>query len=56
MVRIGICDDEMMLLEKLNQFVQMCYARNQIFARVATFKGWAWVRPVPRAQIIAAGV
>lgn len=38
MVRVGICDDEMMLLEKLNQFVQMCYARNQIFARVATFK------------------
>lgn len=38
MVRVGICDDEMMLLEKLNQFVQMCYARNQIFARVDTFK------------------
>lgn len=38
MVRVGICDDEMMLLEKLNQFVQMCYAQNQIFARVATFK------------------
>lgn len=38
MVRVGICDDEMVLLEKLNQFVQICYAQNQIFARVDTFK------------------
>lgn len=37
MVSVGICDDEMVLLGKLNQFVQACYARNQIFARVETF-------------------
>lgn len=37
MVRVGICDDETVLLEKLNQFVQACYAGNQIFARVDTF-------------------
>lgn len=37
MVRVGICDDEGILLEKLNQFVQSCYAQNQIFARVDAF-------------------
>lgn len=38
MVRVGICDDEEILLGKLNQFVQACYARNQIFARVDAFR------------------
>lgn len=37
MLRVGICDDEMALLGELHQFVQACYARNQIFARVDTF-------------------
>ena len=37
MVRVGICDDDEILLEKLHQFVQTCYAQNQIFVRVDTF-------------------
>lgn len=37
MIRVGICDDEKVLLEELNQFVQACYARNQIFAQIDTF-------------------
>lgn len=37
MVRVAICDDDGILLEKLNQFVQTCYAQNRIFARVDTF-------------------
>ncbi|MCI8968671.1 MAG: response regulator transcription factor [Lachnospiraceae bacterium] len=37
MISVGICDDEMVLLEKLNRFVQACYAQNQTFVRVGTF-------------------
>lgn len=37
MVRVAICDDDGILLEKLSQFVQECYAKNQIFVRVDTF-------------------
>ena len=37
MVRVGLCDDEPVLLGKLNGFVADCYAKNQIFAKVSVF-------------------
>lgn len=37
MIRVGLCDDEPVLLEELSRFVRECYARNQIFARVSAF-------------------
>ncbi len=38
MIRVGLCDDEPALLEKLNNFVTDCYGSNQIFARVSAFE------------------
>jgi len=38
MIRVGLCDDEPLLLEKLNRFVTDCYGANQIFARVSAFE------------------
>lgn len=38
MVKVGLCDDEPVLLEKLNKFVLNCYAENQIFAKVQAFE------------------
>lgn len=38
MIRVGLCDDEQVLLEKLNRFVADCYGANQIFARVQAFE------------------
>lgn len=38
MIRVGLCDDEPVLLEKLNRYVADCYAQNQIFARVSAFE------------------
>lgn len=39
MIRVGLCDDEKALLEKLGGFVEECYARDRIFARVDFFIG-----------------
>ena len=33
MIRVGLCDDDPVLLKKLNSFVSDCYAENQIFAK-----------------------
>lgn len=38
MIRVGLCDDEPVLLAKLNKFVSGCYAENQIFAKVCPFE------------------
>ena len=38
MIRVGLCDDEPVLLQKLNQFVSDCYAGHQIFAQTQTFE------------------
>ncbi len=38
MIRVGLCDDEPVLLEKLNQFVSDCYGKHQIFAQVRGFE------------------
>lgn len=37
MIRVGLCDDEPVLLEKLNRFVEDCYGASRIFARVWAF-------------------
>ena len=37
MIRIGICDDENILLEKIKEHVQDCLSQNQIFASVHSF-------------------
>lgn len=37
MIRVGLCDDDQILTEKLKLFVQDCYTRNQIFAKVECF-------------------
>ena len=38
MVRVGLCDDEPALLEKLNRFVTDCFGANQVFAKVSAFE------------------
>ena len=38
MIRVGLCDDEKPLLEKLNSFVTTYYGENRIFARVQAFE------------------
>lgn len=38
MIKVGLCDDEPVLLEKLNRFVLDCYGKNQVFAKVQTFE------------------
>lgn len=38
MIRVGLCDDEQVLLDKLNRFVTKCYGENHIFARVQAFE------------------
>lgn len=38
MIRVGLCDDEPVLLEKLNKFVVDRYAENQIFVKVSAFE------------------
>ncbi len=38
MIRVGLCDDEQILLEKLYGFVTDCYRENQIFAKVESFQ------------------
>ena len=38
MIKVGLCDDEPVLLEKLNRFVLDCYGENQVFAKVQTFE------------------
>lgn len=38
MIRVGLCDDDPVLLKKLNSFVSDCYAENQIFAKTQAFE------------------
>ncbi len=38
MIRVGLCDDDPVLLKKLNSFVLDCYAENQIFAKTQAFE------------------
>lgn len=38
MIRVGLCDDEQILLENLSRFVESCYGANRIFARVEAFE------------------
>ena len=38
MIRVGLCDDDPVLLKKLNSFVSDCYAENQIFAKAQAFE------------------
>ena len=38
MIRVGLCDDEPVLLEKLNNFVSDCYAGHQVFVRTQSFE------------------
>lgn len=37
MIRIGICDDENILLEKIKEHVENCLSHNQIFASIHSF-------------------
>ena len=37
MIRIGICDDEHILLEKIREHVEDCLSQNQIFASIRSF-------------------
>lgn len=38
MIRVGLCDDDKILMEKMKLFVQDCYAQNQIFAKAECFR------------------
>lgn len=38
MIRVGLCDDEQIMLDKLNRFVAECYRANHTFARVQAFE------------------
>lgn len=38
MIRIGICDDENILLETIKKHVEKCFSQNQIFASVHSFE------------------
>lgn len=38
MIRVGLCEDEQVLLNKLNRFVTECYTANRVFARVQPFE------------------
>lgn len=37
MIRIGICDDENILLEQIKEHAEDCFSQNQIFASIHTF-------------------
>ena len=54
MIRVGLCDDDPVLLKKLNSFVSDCYAENQIFAKAQAFeKGQALLYEIEDGGIMS---